>query len=206
VAKRGERKSNRLSKEEAEALVRQSHEAVFGPGPAGIVSRLTFAAGDVVAKVHAIDWFVNCGKPHDFDLTMPVTCVKTWPQATKALKSRAWENATLEARNQLSAYLSRHHRERYREWNNITDKFKREVVFPLQEREWEPFRQSHELDIKFIHSLQWNVLAALMEHAHMDCGHGCYFFHELVAVYEAGHLPCGWIGKWPYPSIVATAL
>lgn len=195
-------KTNRLSKKEAESLVRQSHEAVFGPGPGDFVSKLTFAPGDAVAKVCAIQWFAHCGEPRDFDLTMPIERVKTWPQATKALKSRARERATLEASNQLSAFLSQHHRERYQEWNKITQKLKREVVIPLKDEVWEPFRQSHELDVEFIHSVSWNILAALMEDAYMDCKHRCFFFHELLIVYEAGHLPCGWIGEWPNGSLV----
>jgi hypothetical protein len=198
----GDKRSNRLNTDEAEALVRQANEAVVGPGLGDFVSKHTFAASDLVAKVRTIDWFAHCGEAHDFDLTMPVERVKTWPQATKALKSRAREHATLEARNQLSAYLAQHHRERDREWNKITEKLKREVVTPLKVRVWEPFRQAHGLDVKFVHSVEWNVLAALMENAYLDCKHGCFFFRELLTVYEAGHLPCGWIGKWPQGKLV----
>lgn len=203
MAKRhGKEKENRLSTEEAEALVRQSLDAVFGPGPPDFVSKHTYGPSDIVARVRAIQWFVNCGAPCDFDLTMPVERVKTWPQAIKAMKSRAWENATLEARNQLTAFLSQHHPKRDQEWNKITDKLKRKVVTPLTEEVWEPFRQSRELDVKFVHSVQWNILAALMENDYMDCKHSCFFFHELLTVYEAGHLPCGWIGAWPQGKLV----
>jgi hypothetical protein len=190
-------KSNRLSFEEAEALVQQPHEAVYGPGPGDFVSKHTFAVTDLVMKVRAIAWFAHCGEARDFDLTMPIERVKTWPQAIKALKTRAWENATLEARNQLTAFLSQHHCERSRQWNKITENLKREVVIPLTEALWEPFRQSHGLDIVLVHSVQWDILAALMESAYLDCKHTCFFFHELLTVYEAGHLPCGWVGKWP---------
>ncbi len=203
MAKRpSEGKSNRLSMEEAETLVRQSNEAVFGPGPGDFVSKHTFAATDLVAKLRTIDWFVRCGEPGDFEVTMPIEWVKTWPQAIKGMKSRTWENATLEARNQLTAFLSQHHRERDREWNNITEKLKREVVTPLTEEVWEPFRQERCCDVVLVHCVQWDILAALMENAYLDCKHGCFFFHELLTVYEAGHFPCGWIGKWPHGNLV----
>jgi hypothetical protein len=66
----------------------------------------------------------------------------------------------------------------------------------------EPFREANALDVKFVHSVRWNVLAALMENAYIDCDHGAFFFHELLTVYQAGHLPCGWIGAWPEGKLV----
>jgi len=203
MAKRGGvGKANRLRTEEAEALVRESLNSVYGPGPGDFVSKRSFGSGDMAEELRRIPWFAHCEEPREFDLTMPVERVKSWSQAMRALKSRAWETATLEARNQLTAYLSQHHRERNREWNKITDRLKRGVVNPLTKEAWEPFRLEHELDVKLLHSIQWNILAALMENAYSDCRHGCFFFHELLTVYAAGHLPCGWIGKWPQGKLV----
>jgi hypothetical protein len=187
---------------ETEALVRMFLDGVGDPGPGDFVSKHTFAASDVVGRVRTIRWFAHCGEPRDFDLTMAVEQVTSWPQASRALKSRAWATATLEARNQLTAFLSEHHPERDRDWNDVTERFKRDVVIPLTESVWEPYRQRRKLDIKFVHSVEWNILAALMENAYMDCRHGCFFFHELLTVYEAGQLPCGWIGDWPQGKLI----
>jgi hypothetical protein len=199
---KGNGKAKRLTTEEAREFVQQSNAAVFGPGPEGFVSKHRFAASDVAARVRAIDWFAHCGEPCYFDLTMAVERVKTWSQATKADKSLAWENAILEARNQLTEFLSLNHPERDREWNKITDKLKSKVVMPLTRKVWEPFRKSRDLDVTLVHSVQWNILSVLMENAFMDCQHGCFFFHELLTVYEAGHLPCGWKGEWPQGKLV----
>lgn len=201
--RRAEAKSDRLTSEEVETLARQLNEAILGTGSGDFHSKHTFVATDLVAKVRSIEWFGQCGESRQFDVSMPVEYVKNWTQANKALKSRAWENATLEARNQLTEYLAYQHRERYCDWNKITVELKEKVVIPLGEKVWEPFRQTHRLDVDFLHSVQWNVLAALMENAYMDCKHACFFFHELLSVYEAGHLPCGWIGKWPKGKLVA---
>ena len=192
----------RPTTKEGESLVRQANDAVFGPGPAGFVSKHRFAPSDVIARVRAIDWFVHCGEPRDFDVTMPVERVKTWPQAMKAMKSRAWATATLEAQNQLTVFLSQHHLERYKKWNEIVIKFKREVTDPLKEKLLEPFRKNRGLDIMLAQYASLNILGALMENAYMDCKHGCFFYHELLTVYEAGHLPCGWIGEWPQGKLV----
>jgi hypothetical protein len=198
-------KAGKLSREETEELARLLNAPIVGPvenSPAKFVSKHRMPETDVVARVKRIDWFAHCGEPREFDVSMEVNRVKTWPQAMKACKARSWHKATLEARNQLTLFLHSRHRERYRDWNKITDKFKKTVIMPLSKKVWEPFRQSHGLDVELVHSIQWNILAALMENAYMGCNHGSYFFLEILSVYEAGHLPCGWRGEWPQDKLV----
>lgn len=201
MAKRVAKKST-PRKNAAESIVAEAQAAVFGPAPEGFASKHKFARRDLAKQLRAIDWFAECGQPGEFDLTMPVEQVKSWARATKAIKSRAWGNATLEARNQLTGTLSKYHRERYRDWNKITDKLKRESVTPLSTKVWKPYFERHELDVKFVFSNQWVVLAALMEDAFRDCRHGCFFFHELLTIFTAGHIPCGWTGVWPKGKLV----
>ena len=93
-------------------------------------------------------------------------------------------------------------RERYQDWNEITRKFKTDVVMPFTTKVWEPFQQQHGLHVKVVHCVQWDILAAMMENAYMNSNHGSYFFLELLTVYEAGHFPCGWRGEWPQGSLV----
>jgi hypothetical protein len=81
--------------------------------PPDFVSKHHMKETDVAARIKRIDWFARCGEPCDFDLTMEVEQVKTWPQAVKALKSRAWDDATAEAQNQLTSFLCRNHPNRY---------------------------------------------------------------------------------------------
>lgn len=107
--------SKGLSLGEAQAFVRQADEAVFGPGSGAFVSKYTFAGSDLSARLRAIEWFVHCGEPREFDLTMPIERVNTWPKSIKGMKSLNWENVTLEARNQLTSCLSKHHRDHYLE-------------------------------------------------------------------------------------------
>lgn len=200
--KRPAPKKDRLTPEQAEALIRQSDEAVFGPGPPEFVSKHDYAPSDLVARLRAIDWFGHCGQPGDFDVTMEVDLAKNWGQVNKELKSRARETAWLEAQNQLSSFLSAHHRERDRQWNKFADKFTKALT-PLKEKVWQPFGERHGLEIQFLWSVEWSVRLALMENEFLDCQHRAFFGLELLSVYEAGHLPCGWHGKWPQGRLVA---
>jgi hypothetical protein len=176
-------------------------DAVENP-PTGFVSKHNMAETDVTARIQAIHWFSHCGEPADFDVTMKVERVKTWSEAIRACKSQTWENVETEARNQLTMALHKLDRERYRDWNNIVCKFKDDVVIPLTKKVWEPFQQKHGLDIALVHSVEWDVLAAMMENAYMSSNHGSFFFLELLTIYEAGHFPCGWRGEWPKGSLV----
>jgi hypothetical protein len=198
-------KDGHLSHKEIVELARFLNAPLLDPlkdPPSGFVSKHRMSESNVAGRIEAIEWFVHCGEPHNFDLTMEVERVKTWPQAMKACRSRSWEYATLEARNQLTLALHNRDRGRDRDWNEITLKFKRELAMPFTEKVWEPFRQSHGLSVEFVHCIQWDILAAMMENAYISSKHRSFFFLELLTVYEAGHLPCGWRGKWPLGRLV----
>jgi hypothetical protein len=198
-------KTTKLTPVETEELARFLNapilDAMKSP-PKGFVSKHKMAETDVVARLKAIDWFGRCGAPAGFDVTMKVKRVRSWPQAMKSCKTRTWENVELEARNQLTMALHKLDRERYQDWNEITDKFKKGVVAALTAKVWEPFQKEQGLDVSLVHCLQWDILAGVMENAYMTSKHGSYFFLELLTVYKAGHFPCGWRGEWPQGSLV----
>jgi hypothetical protein len=198
-------KAGQLTDQEKRELAHLINEPIL-PSPQDsslkFVSKYLMTETDLATRLEAIDWFSKCGETFHFDLTMKVEQVKTWPQATKILQSQSWEDATLEARNQLTEFLADHHPERFDQWNNITEQFKDELITPLTKKVWLPYQRAHQLDIKLVHNVQWNILAALMENAYLDCNHQSFFFLELLRVYEAGHMPCGWLGNWPNGKLV----
>jgi hypothetical protein len=157
---------------------------------------------DVAARVNAIDWFAHCGEPLSLDLSVEFRQIKSWPQAMKSGKARAWENAELEAQNQLTLWLHLHDHENYQKWNDIVRAHKKAVITPLVEKKIAPFQARHGLDIVLVHSVQWDIIGALMENSYMASGHPAFFFLELLMVYEAGHFPCGWKGDWPQGELV----
>ena len=79
---------------------------------------------------------------------------------------------------------------------------KTDCIDLLSENVWEPYQRCHDLGIAVVHSTRWDVLSALMENAYLESGHRCFFFLELLSVYEAGHFPCGWLGEWPEGKLI----
>jgi hypothetical protein len=163
----------------------------------GFVSKHAFTANDIVGRVRAIDWFAHLGKPLSLDLTMPVVRVGSWSEAAECCRDAGWENAQLEAQNQLTFWLHQHDRDNYRQWNEFVVRNKEEVITPLTDGVLLPYQHRHGLDDALVHSVQWDVLGALMENTYLSSGHWSFFFLELLWVYEAGHFPCGWQGEWP---------
>lgn len=160
-----------------------------------------------LAAVEAIPWFAACGSPIEVDSPFAVQPVASWADAEAACLVQAWEDATLETRNELTAFLQQHEptglsrlwRRGFKDWNEVTVEAKQRCVTPLTERVWLPFVREHGLSVKLVHSLQWNVLAAIMEHEYAHLDDRPTFFLHLLELYRAGHFPCGWSGG-TYPS------
>jgi len=198
-------KDGSLTEPEREELVRFLNAPLLDPltnPPAGFVSKHTFSPGALTARLFAIDWFSRCGQPISLDLTMEVEQIGMWPEAVESFGGVDWENVQLEAQNQLTMWLHQNARRRYQTWNEIVDAHKATIIEPLTRDRWVPFQDASGLDVQFIHGVQWDILGALMENSFFDTGHQCYFFFELLQVYEAGHFPCGWRGEWPGGSLV----
>jgi hypothetical protein len=161
----------------------------FTDGPADFVSKNTFCQRDLVSHLRTFTWFSRCGEPLSLDLSMPIVPVSGWPEAMEWCTDGFWENVELEAKNQLTVWLHEHDNQNYQQWNERVDRFKASILNLLTEQAWEPYRQRHDLDVVVVHSVQWDILCALMENAYLGNGHRCFFFLELLSVYEAGHFP-----------------
>jgi hypothetical protein len=152
----------------------------------------------VASRIKSINWFAHCGERFSFDLSMETKAVTNWSQAIEFCKDPAWENAQLEAQNQLTVWLHLHDHANYQKWNEIVISHKNAIVNPLTDNTLTPFQAKHGLDIILVHSVQWDILGALMENSYLSSGHPVFFFLELLTIYEAGHFPCGWDGEWPH--------
>lgn len=193
-------RSGQLNPAETEELARLLNAPLLEPSNAslaGFTSKHTFIPSDVPGRVRRIDWFSRVGKPPAFNLTMPVLQVVNWAEAVESCQNPGWDTAQLEAQNQLTMWLHNHARAHYQRWNEFVIKHKEDVVTPLSETVLLPFQQRHSLDVAVVQSVQWDVLGALMANTYLSSGHRSFFFLELLWVYEAGHMPCGWQGEWP---------
>jgi hypothetical protein len=147
-------------------------------------------------------WLSACGtalvEPSPFALVQ----VSSWNEAEASCSTIDWENTTLEARNDLGTFLQLKNMNRFSEWNEITKKAKAEIVFPLTEKVWSPYLAREGLGKEVLDCIQWDVLAACMEDAYRDFVGLPHFFADLLAIYRAGHFPCGWSGAYPNGKLI----
>jgi hypothetical protein len=149
-------------------------------------------------RLKNISWFSHCGKQNESSAPFAVEWCPSWEAAQTSCASPEWENLTLDARNGLTAFLHEHANREYQHWNEIAKRARDDVIKPLETGAWVPYINANHLDIKVLHCLQWDVLAALMESAYRQVRKKVPdFFSRLIVVYESGHFPCGWSGDWP---------
>lgn len=149
---------------------------------------------EIVERIDKIDWFSNCGKQvssEDFE----ISSVSSWSKGKSYYSTVKWENIQLEARNNLTEYLCFDHREVYRLWNKITDEAKKYIQGPF-DKKLEEYRNSFGLDKGFVNTVKWDILAAIMEYVYLEYKIPVFYLN-LLKIYEKGHFPCGWDGKWP---------
>ena len=108
---------------------------------------------------------------------------------------RAWEDATLEAHNELNIFMRQKHPGKSSDWNSVAQ----EAMEFLQEKVDPSLIQAaekHGLGKEFLDAAHWNLQGAILEQ-HYKKYRPPLFFLKMLTVYEQGHFPCGWSGKWP---------
>ncbi len=151
----------------------------------------------LLARIEKMDCFAHCGEPLSLNLDVAYRYVSDLKTAIKECASHDWENATLDARNILTAYLSTYHPQEDRYWNSLAinaRQFIQEKVAPRLETAFDG-----SLPKTCLNSIQWDIHSAIMEDAYSFLGHPFTFFAQLLQIYEAGHFPCGWTGG-EYPN------
>jgi hypothetical protein len=148
-----------------------------------------------IDRLNKINWFVNLGVA----TTLPsVIQAHSLSLFIKGLNSDEWENATLEAGNEITGYLAKKHTNKYQCWNSLVKEAKKivendiipKITFPEFEK------------TSMIENLKWDLVNYLLEDAYSSLLQEPFFFGGLINIYEAGHMPCGWSGTWPAGKLV----
>ncbi|WP_129688367.1 hypothetical protein [Gottfriedia acidiceleris] len=151
---------------------------------------------DILNRINNIQWFVNCGKTIEYDVHLNISFIDSWKKAEKHYKKLSWENFTLDANNDLAAFLRNKYSREYSNWNSIAAEgrsfINNELVPKLN-----VVKEQNELDQDFVGNVSWDILGAIMEYTYKNCKNRPTFFLELLRIYEGGNFPCGWEGGKP---------
>ncbi len=119
--------------------------------------------------------------------------------AIKHISSLKWQNVVLEHQGDVTSKLCirciRGEGDEDKLWNGLVKEWKSEYL-PSIESIWIKNLDAVGLNIKaVIDSVRFSVLDIVMADAYNSIVPMDQFFIDLLAIYESGHLPCGWWGK-----------
>lgn len=154
------------------------------------------------ARLARVPWCARCGQgPTALDLPFPAVWLSTWEEAKARMASTSWENAKLGAENELTLWLHKNAHDDYQSWNERAARVSAGLIAEL-EPVWQRRQEELGVGLKLVSELRWIVRGAAMELDYLPFGHPARFFLNLLPVFEAGHLPCGWKGRSPRGDLV----
>ena len=143
-----------------------------------------------VVRLQAIRWLHRAGQRDALEDVRQLYCER---DCLASIGAPAWEDVTLEARNEITGYLAARSYHASSGWNVLAHVAKERL-----EKEVFPHLPAFITDNRLVmNSVEWDLHAYLMEDAYASKLKKPLFFESLVRIYEAGHIPCGWGGEWP---------
>ena len=160
-----------------------------------------FKQADLTQRLSEISWLQNIGSQPELECSFSCQFETTWKQAARSLIAVERSNTFLEAQNQLTTWLHQYHQEEYSNWNQHVDEHWKDVLYTII---WPKLKKlAHPaLGPKQIQRICLDILGALMENTYLHLGHQFTFHLELLDIYSAGLIPCGWSGIWPDGDLV----
>ncbi len=151
---------------------------------------------DITDRLLKINWLSTCGSQEKMNLTNEYVYIKNKKDIQKTVEGVKWGNTCMNATNELTVFLSLHHVDKYHFWNpmvyNAKDVIVSNVAQVIKDR-------CKELSIpdKMVDYIFSNIVNIVVTYSYKQY-YELVFYDDLLKIYEAGHLPCGWIGgKYP---------
>ena len=147
---------------------------------------------ELINILYSIDWFSNCGKPIIFENVENLSALSN---LKKSIQSTQYENVVLEYQGSFTETLFISYREQYNKWWNILVGQFKSLYLPELSKVWECRLTPLKLNAKYvIADLSFNILGIAVIGAYKEQISMPDFFKTMLAVYQSGHLVCGWSG------------
>lgn len=153
-------------------------------------------------RIEKIDWFSNCGKdlPTDLSVDYPLHKIDNWKTAKKYYTAPLWEEVQTIIKNVRITNLTTSGRS-VAEWNEANTLVGK-TVDEILAAKFAALQEQQKLDKQIVKDARRHTIMAVMEHQ-FQAAKIHPFGLNLLKIYEAGHLPCGWEGaRWPEGQLV----
>lgn len=150
-------------------------------------------------RLQNINWFCNCGNKLNIDIIWRFLSLNNIDEVNLNINNTRWENVSIDAINELTEFLFFNYRQLWNSniWNVIAIDV-RENFLPQFCKKIEYACKKHfgEIYPNIIEDVKWNTANIIMAYTFQDYLKST-FYTELLRIYEAGFLPCGWKSKYP---------
>ena len=156
----------------------------------------------IIDTLMSIDYFCNCENNCVFDIPYGYEFVDSII-VEKNLAGIKWSNIELDEVNRLTVYLSEINRSLFDDhWNELVVEFKEKYKKILGDIIAEKALSStHEINEIMLKSVHWDILQITMAYTFENYLKPT-FYAALLKVYQQGHFPCGWRGKYPHGNML----
>ena len=154
---------------------------------------------EFVDRISRINWFSSLFSDDAVQgVRVSHRYISSWSDVEQFHRQMEWGWATNEAANALSFHIGSNFyhlfQTTWNEFNCEIDEFFDELLEPMMKE----LASRGKSDREYSTMIRWNIAHAIMEDIYRDTNPPLFFSSELLTFYEAGRLPCGWMGEqWP---------
>jgi len=149
-----------------------------------------------VEQLQRVRLFSAVGQP----MGEGVRQARSWFQAMRYCSAQQWEDAQLEAHNQIRDRIRGSDKEAYNAWNTVVVTLRPMITDILSEKVW-AYHVTRRICPRFVNSVRWDLIGCCIEKEFADvCATG--FCCMLGDIYLSGHFPCGWEGAYPEGTLI----
>lgn len=149
---------------------------------------------DIKNKLLHIDWLSNCGKQEELDISNEYIYIKNTKEIEKTLKGVKWRNVCMDARNDLTVFLTLNNLKAYHSWNPMVDEVKEDIIANVSDTIQERCKVL-DLPEKMFPNIRMAIINIALTYSYKKY-YDSVFYDDMLKIYESGHLPCGWVGSY----------
>ena len=126
-------------------------------------------------ELAAVKWFANVGKPDTSANSAGTVFVSSWDDAVKYCTAQIYDDASLEASNQIGVHLQPHHKDEYQLWNNKIAEIKLRAEPLINKKRNEAIKENRAPKNLSIDPLNWDVVGICVALEYSDLYESEYY-------------------------------
>ena len=152
---------------------------------------------DIYPDLERVPWFSGIERANLSTFDFPVVRAADRSSAEASYWSAEWEEIKTEAQGNLTGYLAKNHYESYGGyWNKLAKQSRELIETAVSARLAAAIRDARFPVASMLQPIVVDINRAALEISYRHrFPKAPAFFENLLKVYQAGHLPCGWIGE-----------